>query len=95
MSSIAYYFRVNQLAKAGYNLDNKVNWWFNELLCVAVHDLVVRNNYTEFINNRLIGSALHGWVFFSVNERCNQDILDSVFQIHFPQLQKQLPKGKL
>ncbi len=88
---IRHYYRVNQLAKAGYKLNTSLKWWFNELLKVAVHDHVIRNNYSKFLNNKLVGSALHGWVFFPPTEKTNRDILDTVYRLQFMKDTKFIP----
>lgn len=76
------YFRINQIAKAGYKLDSALAWWFNEEIKVAVHDQVIRNDYSNFINGRTIGVSAYGWVFYSPTKP-NPDIIDTVYKLHF------------
>ncbi len=77
--SIKQYFKANQLAKAGYVFNTGLGWWFNSDLKVAVHNTIIRDRYSDFINNKNIGYSLYGWVFYSPTKRANRDILDTVF----------------
>ncbi len=90
--SVLYYFRAKELIKIGYVLDHRVNWWFSEMHSIAVNDETIRQDYSKFKNDELIGRQMFGWMFYSYKQS-NIDILETVYKIHFNQakIDKLLP----